>query len=83
LEEIFKKYEIFSQLKNIESKEIDKSEDFKLNELLFIDEVLKDKSIVIFEDGDKILFGSSKGIYETVKNAGMGELKRYSVKYSF
>uniref|UniRef100_A0A7C3J6H7 DNA-directed DNA polymerase n=1 Tax=candidate division WOR-3 bacterium TaxID=2052148 RepID=A0A7C3J6H7_UNCW3 len=76
LEEIFKKYEIFSQLKNIESKEIDKSEDFKLNELLFIDEVLKDKSIVIFEDGDKILFGSSKGIYETVKNAGMGELKK-------
>ncbi|MDI6700393.1 MAG: DNA polymerase [bacterium] len=80
LEEIFKEYQIFSQLKNLKVKEDARNEEFKLNELLFVDEILKDESIVIFEDGDKILFGSYKGIYETAKDEGIREIKNISGK---
>lgn len=76
LNDILKEYEIFSLLKKFDEKvEI---EDIKINELLFIDEVLKDNSIVIFEDHEKILFGSSKGIFECDKHEGLKELRKIS-----
>ncbi|MEO0234088.1 MAG: DNA polymerase [candidate division WOR-3 bacterium] len=75
---ILKEYEIFSLLKKFdENVEV---EDIKINELLFIDEVLKDDSIVIFEDQEKILFGSNKGIFECDKREGFKELHKISNK---
>ncbi|MEJ5307558.1 MAG: DNA polymerase [candidate division WOR-3 bacterium] len=73
---ILKEYEIFSLLKTFDEKV--EQEDIKINELLFIDEVLKDDSIVIFEDHDKILFGSGKGIFESNKQEGLKELLKIS-----
>ncbi|MEO0289571.1 MAG: DNA polymerase [candidate division WOR-3 bacterium] len=73
---ILKEYEIFSILKTFDEKV--EVEDIKINELLFIDEVLKDDSIVIFEDHDRILFGSSKGIFECVRQEGLKELHKIS-----